>query len=63
MNARRLFLTLILAAGAAAGVLSYIGLSPGSEPQASAGAWPAEIPGVPRIVIVGHRERVADAER
>jgi hypothetical protein len=61
MNARRL--TLILAAGAAIGVLIYIGLSPASQPQPLEAALPAEIPGVPRIVIVGHRERVADAER
>ena len=63
MNAKRLILTLILAAGAAMGVLSYIGPAPASQPQSLEGAWPAEIPGVPRIVIVGHREHVADPKR
>lgn len=63
MNARRVILTLVLAASAASGVLSYIGSSTASQPHPSEAAWPAEIPGVPRIVIVGHREHVADAER
>ena len=49
MTARYLIVLLILAAGAAAAALSQRGAAPTAEPAADAE--------VPRIVIVGHRER------